>query len=77
MHLKDVKATPEQGAGAYKFVELGQGDLFIPGVVRALQEVKFKGWGIIELDEVPEKDKTPLDCAKDSQSYLKSIGIKV
>ncbi|WP_210485952.1 sugar phosphate isomerase/epimerase family protein [Rufibacter aurantiacus] len=77
LHLKDVRQTPEAGTKAYKFVELGQGEVNLPKVLAALQEIKFKGWGIIELDAVPDKDKTPLECAKISHAYLKSKGVKV
>ncbi|ALJ00045.1 sugar phosphate isomerase/epimerase family protein [Rufibacter tibetensis] len=77
LHLKDVRQMPEAGAKAYKFVELGQGEVNLPNVLAALQEIKFKGWGIIELDAVPDKDKTPLECAKISHAYLKSKGMKI
>jgi len=42
-----------------------------------LNDIKFKGWGIIELDAVPGKEKTPLQCAQVSKTYLESIGIKI
>lgn len=77
LHLKDVRPKPEGGEGAYTFVELGQGKVDVPAVFKALQEIKFKGWGIVELDAVPDKGKTPLQCAEISRSYLKSIGVKV
>ncbi|WP_317132027.1 sugar phosphate isomerase/epimerase family protein [Rufibacter hautae] len=77
LHLKDVRQTPEAGPKAYKFVELGQGEVNLATVLVALQEIQFKGWGIIELDAVPDKDKTPLECAKISHTYLKSKGVKI
>lgn len=53
------------------FVELGQGRVDFPAVFKALNDVKFKGYAIVELDAVPEKEKTPLECAKISKAYLK------
>jgi inosose dehydratase len=78
LHLKDVR--PKEGAAdpkAYTFVELGQGQVDLPGVFKALQEIKFKGWGIIELDAVPDKSKTPRQCAEITKAYLNKQGFKV
>ncbi|MDB5264340.1 MAG: xylose isomerase, partial [Adhaeribacter sp.] len=78
LHLKDVRPnTGDAGGRAYIFVELGQGKVDLPGVFKALQQVKFKGWGIVELDSVPEKEKTPRQCGEITRAYLNSIGIKV
>lgn len=78
LHLKDVR--PKTGSSdpkAYTFVELGQGKVNLPGVFKALQDINFKGWGIVELDSVPEKEKTPVQSAEITRAYLNSIGIKV
>jgi inosose dehydratase len=78
LHLKDVR--PKEGATdpkAYTFVELGQGQVDLPGVFKALQEIKFKGWGIIELDSVPDKSKTPRQCAEITKAYLIKQGFKI
>ena len=78
LHLKDVR--PKTGAAdprAYTFVELGQGQVDLPGVFKALREVKFKGWGIIELDSVPDKSKTPRQCAEITKDYLVKQGFKL
>ncbi|MGV3589837.1 MAG: sugar phosphate isomerase/epimerase family protein [Adhaeribacter sp.] len=79
LHLKDVR--PKEGAEAnsraYTFVELGQGKVNLPGVFKALGDVKFKGWGIVELDSVPDKAKTPVQCAEITRKYLSSLGFKV
>lgn len=70
VHLKDVKddATAKHG---YRFVELGQGRLNIGEIVDALENNKFRGWAMIELDSVPDPAKTPLQCATTSVSYLR------
>lgn len=77
LHLKDVRPLPEKGESAYIFVELGQGKVNLPAVFEALQEINFKGWGIVELDAVPDKQKTPIECARISHAYLNSLGIKI
>jgi len=77
IHLKDVRPVQDGDAKRYQFVELGQGRVDLPGVFRALNDIKFKGWGIIELDAVPGKEKTPLQCAQVSKTYLESIGVKI
>jgi inosose dehydratase len=78
LHLKDVRPkTGDPNPKAYTFVELGQGKVNLPGVFKALADIKFKGWGIVELDSVPDKEKTPVQCAQITLSYLKSLGIKV
>jgi inosose dehydratase len=77
LHLKDVRPkTGTTDARPYTFVELGQGQVDLPGVFKALQQIKFKGWGIVELDSVPDKSKTPRQCAEITKAYLKEQGFK-
>ena len=54
MHFKDVSgpATPT----GYEFVELGKGRVDLPAIFAALKDVRFRGWGIVELDRVPKGD---------------------
>ncbi|RRB02910.1 sugar phosphate isomerase/epimerase family protein [Larkinella rosea] len=73
LHLKDTKSPlPEKpdNPKAYKFVELGQGNVDVPAVFAALKKIKFKGWGVVELDQVPETNKTPLQCAQINKDYI-------
>ena len=73
LHLKDTMSPlPDKpdNPKAYKFVELGRGNVNVPAVFKALDDIKFKGWGVIELDGVPEKDKTPLQCAEINKEYI-------
>ena len=76
LHLKDVRPKDDGSAG-YIFVELGQGKIDLPSVFRALNEIKFSGWGIVELDAVPDKSKTPVQCANITKEYLRSLNIKI
>lgn len=73
LHLKDTKSPlPDQPSDpkAYKFVELGQGNVNLPAVFKALSDIKFEGWGIVELDGVPDPAKTARQCAQLSKDYL-------
>jgi inosose dehydratase len=77
LHLKDVRPNPAGGPDAYTFVELGQGRVDMPGVFKALNVIDFKGWGIVELDSVPDKTKTPVQCANITKTYLATLGIVI
>ena len=74
VHIKDVVSPAPAIEGApprpYQFVELGRGTVNLKGVVAALNQIDFQGWGIIELDSVPDKARTPKDCAIISRDYL-------
>ncbi|CAA9227214.1 MAG: Inosose dehydratase [uncultured Adhaeribacter sp.] len=73
LHIKDVRDKHALDPGkAYQFVELGQGRVDFPGLFAALKEVKFKGYAIVELDAVPEKNRTPLESGQMSKNYLKN-----
>ncbi|GAB2593852.1 sugar phosphate isomerase/epimerase family protein [Spirosoma areae] len=76
LHLKDTMSPlPDKpnDPKAYKFVELGRGNVNVPAVFKALEEINFKGWGIVELDGVPEKDKTAAQCAQINKEYITKI----
>lgn len=77
LHLKDVRPKGGSDYKDYTFVELGQGKVDLPGVFNALDEIKFKGWGIVELDSVPEKEKSPRQCAEITRAYLKNAGVQI
>ena len=68
LHLKDTK--PVESKSGYKFVELGQGRVDVPAVFAALDKIKFKGWGVIELDGVPDPEKSALICAEINKKYI-------
>ncbi len=80
LHIKDVEklATTDDGGRGYRFVELGRGRVDLPAVFAALKEVKFRGWAVIELDGVPDKSRTPKECALISKKYLEDkLGMKI
>jgi len=76
LHLKDVRPKAGTDPKAYVFVELGQGKVDLASVFTALADIKFNGWGIVELDGVPEKTKSPQQCAQISKAYLSANGFK-
>ncbi|HEX8028676.1 MAG TPA: TIM barrel protein [Vicinamibacterales bacterium] len=74
LHLKDVEPRiPPAGEvppRPYRFVELGRGRVDLPGVIRALGEVAFKGWIVIELDAVPDGARSPKEAAQLNHRYV-------
>jgi inosose dehydratase len=69
VHFKDVKsaATPS----GYEWVEVGHGRVDFPGVIAALREIHFGGWGVVELDRVPTGEMlTPKQANALSLHYL-------
>jgi inosose dehydratase len=74
VHLKDVVSPVPAVEGTpprtYQFVELGRGKVDLKGVISALDKIGYQGWGIIELDSVPDKSRTPKDCAAINRDYL-------
>ncbi len=75
LHLKDVVDIPVDTPGAkypFKFVELGRGRVNLPAVMDALRKTKFHGWSVVELDRVPDKSRTPKECAEISKEYLEN-----
>ena len=66
LHIKDVTAATPQGKGT----PLGRGIIDIPGLVRALIEVKFKGVAAFEYEEQPDD---PLPGLAESVGYMKGV----
>ena len=81
LHIKDVQSPLPGNTGdpmrSYRFVELGRGTVDIKGVFAALNEIKFKGWAIVELDAVPDKARTPKESAVIARTYLEQLGFTV
>ena len=59
-------------------MELGRGKVDLPAVFAALKDIKFRGWAVIELDSVPDKSRTPKECAQISKKYVEeTLGMKI
>lgn len=73
-HIKDTQDYAENKSG-YKFVELGQGKVDFVNIFKNLNKIGFKGWNVIELDAVPVKGRSALECGQISKKYLESIKV--
>jgi inosose dehydratase len=80
LHIKDVERLTENAdtKHPYRFVELGRGKVDLPAVFDALHKVNFRGWAIVELDDVPDKTRTPKESGAISKKYLEqTLGVTV
>jgi len=66
LHIKDVTAATPEGKGT----PLGRGIIDIPGLVRTLVEVKFKGVAAFEYEE---QSDDPLPGLAESVGYMKGV----
>jgi hypothetical protein len=81
LHIKDLE-TPVPGATgdlsrSYRFVELGRGKVDVAGVMKALEDVTFRGWAVVELDTVPGGVRTPKESTRIAKTYLETLGYSV
>jgi inosose dehydratase len=75
LHLKDLEGSlPGKPPESYRFVELGRGRVDFPAAFAALEQVRFQGWAIVELDQVPSPTGSPSDSARTSKQYLSKLG---
>lgn len=71
LHLKDLESPiPGEGPRSYRFVELGKGRLDFASIFRALDDVDFDGWAVVELDQVVDPGRTPKAAAQHARDYL-------
>jgi inosose dehydratase len=56
------------------FCELGKGCVDFPGVLRALEEIGYQGWIVVEQDILPGMGN-PRESARRNRDYLRSIGL--
>jgi inosose dehydratase len=81
LHIKDVQSPLPGHTGdpmrSYRWVELGRGNVDLKAVFTALDEVKFRGWAIVELDSVPDKANSPKESAVMAKRYLEQLGFTV
>jgi inosose dehydratase len=64
LHIKDLAAD--------HFVELGRGQVDFRAVFAALDAIGFDGWGVVELDSVPDSAGTPKGSGAISRRYLET-----
>jgi len=89
LHLKDVRRSVIERVIAREgqmmdfwregaFCPLGDGDLDVDGILRALGKAGFSGWLVVEQDMLPSPDQSPERAAVDQQrnrEYLRARGI--
>ena len=86
LHLKDVDPAITERAlregwpmgravteGA--FVDLGQGSVDFQALNRAVEQVGYDGWGIVEQDMFPAPFDKPLPIARRNRQYLRDLRI--
>lgn len=80
LHLKDVRPR-EPGnttASSYQFVELGRGRVDFKAVFRALADVAYAGWVVVELDAVPDGGGTPRASAEINRAFItRELGLSL
>lgn len=75
MHIKDVEQVSKS---VYRFVELGHGLVDVPAVFEALSKINFRGWAVVELDEVPENAHSAKEAAAANKEYLhEKLGLTI
>jgi inosose dehydratase len=65
LHLKDLAGE--------RFVEMGRGRVDFKAVFAALDTIGFDGWGVVELDSVPDSGGTPKGSGAISRRYLETL----
>jgi inosose dehydratase len=70
LHLKDLQSPAPDGKGKFRFVELGRGSVDLPAIYAALQEIRFRGWAVVELDAVPDPAGSARESALVNRRYL-------
>lgn len=63
-----------ESVGHGVFCELGRGDVDFPAVARALGELGYDGWIVVEQDVLPGMG-SPKESARRNRDYLRSIGL--
>lgn len=75
LHIKDVEQVSKS---VYRFVELGHGLVDVPAVFESLNKVGFRGWAVVELDEVPENAHSAKEAAAANKEYLhEKLGLTI
>lgn len=63
-----------QSVGHGVFCELGRGCVDFPGMLRALDDIGYQGWVVVEQDVLPGMGN-PRESAHRNREYLRSIGV--
>lgn len=63
-----------ESVGHGVFCELGRGSVDFPGMLKALEEIDYTGWIVVEQDVLPGMGN-PRESARRNRDYLRSIGV--
>ena len=85
VHFKDCDAkvaeasrvngwSGPESVGQGVFCELGTGSVDFPGMLKALEEIDYQGWIVVEQDVLPGMGNPGLNAIR-NREYLKSIGV--
>jgi len=85
VHFKDCdKAVAEasrangwsgpEAVGHGVFCELGTGSVDFPGMLKALEDIDYTGWIVVEQDVLPGMGN-PRESARRNRGYLRSLGV--
>ncbi len=86
LHLKDCHAQIATACRAARkdyfeavaagvFCPLGQGEVDFPGVVLAMNAIRYDGWAIVEQDVLVDDLDAPKKFSQANRDYLHSIGL--
>lgn len=86
MHFKDIDEqrlaaarahghTFQQAVAGGIFRPLGEGCVDFPAVAGELARIGYEGWATVEQDRLPDTTTTPLEEARRSLEYLRSVGL--
>ena len=87
VHLKDVTAAVAHKVAGHEisyadgvsgglYRPLGQGDVDVAGVIRALEAAGYQGWYVLEQDTIlagPPRDEGPVRAVRESLDYLRGL----
>ncbi len=86
VHLKDVRrdayelARQNRDAAEsvkIRFCEIGRGVVDFPAVTATLQDIRFQGWLIVELDSFTPPAGGPAESARINKDALHSLGFRI
>lgn len=60
-----------------RFCEIGRGAVDYPAILRAIDEVQFTGWIIVELDAYQQPPGGPAESARTNQLAMRKMGFNV
>jgi sugar phosphate isomerase/epimerase len=74
LHLKDLPASRvgKRHASGEKFCELGTGVLDLTGVIKALEDIRYEGWIMVERDS---REPDYIQSAKNMRAVLQRLGV--